>query len=106
MATEPSVDRTVDDLPESDVTDGDGNPAYNGKSHFQPPIHSLKLRVCICYICRELTSSRRPKEKIVRKEGKSLIIEPNKKFMKKQKERIIVYKGKLIKRHTRKGLFW
>jgi len=96
--------RTVDDLPESDVTDGDGNPAYTGRAIFS---HLFTVLNCEYVSATFVGNSPAVDEEgnIVRKEGKSLIIEPNKKFMKKQKERIIVYKGKLIKGTLEKDSF-
>ena len=96
--------RTVDSLPEPDTVDGDGNPAYTGRAIFS---HLFTVLDCEYVSATFVGNSPAVDEEgmIVRKEAKPLIINPSEKFMKKQKERIIVHKGKLIKGTLEKDSF-
>ena len=96
--------RTVDSLPESDTLDGDGNPAYTGRAIFS---HLFTVLNCEYVSATFKGNSPAVDEEgnIQREEGKSLILDKNLKNKKKIKERIIVYKGRLIQGTLEKDSF-
>lgn len=96
--------RRVDSLPEPDTVDGDGNSAYTGRAIFSHLFTVLGAE----YVSATFKGNSPAVDEdgmIVRDEANPLIIDPTKKFMKKQKERIIVYKGKLVKGTLEKDSF-
>lgn len=96
--------RTVDSLPESDVTDGDGNAAYTGRALFS---HLFTVLDCE-YVSATFTGNSPAVDElgnIERKDGEPMILDKNQKHQKKINERIIVYKGKLIKGTLEKDSF-
>ena len=96
--------RTVNSLPESDVLDGDGNPAYTGRAIFS---HLFTVLDCEYVSATFMGNTPAVDEegKIKRKQGKPLILDKNQYHQEKVKERIIVYKGKLIKGTLEKNSF-
>ena len=96
--------RTVDSLPESDVTDGDGNPAYSGRAIFS---HLFTVLNCEYVSATFIGNSPAVDDEgnIQRKDGDFLMLDKNQKHREKIKERIIVYKGKLIKGTLEKDSF-
>lgn len=96
--------RTVDYLPESDITDGDGNPGYTGRAIFS---HLFTVLGCEYVSATFVGNSPAVDEEgnIKRKDGEPLILDSTKVHRKKIKERIIVYKGKLIQGTLEKDSF-
>jgi DNA-directed RNA polymerase subunit A' len=96
--------RTVDSLPEPDVIDGDGNPAYSGRAIFS---HLFTVLDCEYVSATFIGNSPAVDDEgnIQRKDGDALILDKNQNHRKKIKERIIVYKGKLIKGTLEKDSF-
>ena len=96
--------RTVNSLPESDVLDGDGNPAYTGRAIFS---HLFTVLDCEYVSATFIGNSPAVDEEgnIVRKDGETMILNKSLVHQDKEKERIIVYKGKLIKGTLEKDSF-
>ena len=96
--------RTVNSLPESDVLDGDGNPAYTGRALFN---HLFTVLDCEYVSATFVGNSPAVDEsgKIERKQGKKMMLDKSKHYQEKVKERIIVYKGKLIQGTLEKDSF-
>ena len=96
--------RTVNSLPEPDTVDGDGTPAYTGRALF-----SHLFTVLNCEYVSATFEGNSPavdeEGNIQRKEGKSLLLDKNLNHQKKIKERIIVYKGRLIQGTLEKDSF-
>jgi DNA-directed RNA polymerase beta' subunit len=97
--------RTVDSLPESDVTSPDGDPCYTGRALFSHLFTIMNAEyVSATFIGN--TPKVDEEGEIIRKDTeKDLLMHPGVKAQKKQKERIIVYKGKLIQGTIEKDSF-
>jgi DNA-directed RNA polymerase beta' subunit len=97
--------RTVDSLPESDVTSPDGDACYTGRALFSHLFTIMSAE----YVSATFVGNT-PKVdaagKIIRKDtSKDLLLTPGVKSQKKEKERVIVYKGKLLQGTIEKDAF-
>ena len=96
--------RNVDSLPEPDTIDGSGNPAYTGRAIFSHLFTILDAEyVSATFIGN--TPKVDSEGNIVYKDKGTSSIDPSVKLKKKQKERIVIYKGKLIQGTLEKDSF-
>jgi len=96
--------RTVNSLPAPDTIDGDGNPAYTGRAIFSHLFTVLDTEyVSATFIGN--TPKVDDEGNIVYKDKESSSIDPSIKLKKKEKERIVIYKGKLIQGTLEKDSF-
>ena len=96
--------RRVESLPEPDYKTPAGKPAYTGRAIFSHLFTVLDAEY-VSATFKGNTPAVDEEGRIIRKNKGNLILDPSKPKTKKEKERIIVYKGKLIQGTLEKDSF-